>query len=171
MLPGSIPGDAFDPADLVRADPLAVPRVESDSTLTPAMSRMESDSTFAPDAFARLADAQTVGEAIKALQPQEQTQAVTEQPQVVQTLPQPVQAPAMPPRLSDAQRLAQQRAGAQALRSHAEQLAVARGPDIITAAAPLSDDDLTRIINNRTLPERARVHALSERARRRRAAT
>ena len=45
------------------------------------------------------------------------------------------------------------------------------GGRIITAAAPLSDDDLTRIINNRTLPERARVHALSERARRRRAAT
>lgn len=182
MMPGSIPGDALDPADLVRGAPFQVPQVESDSalagvaglesdsTLTPAKPQVESDSTFAPDAFARLADAQTVGEAIKALQPQEQTQAVTEQLQVVQTLPQPVQAPAMPPRLSDAQRLAQQRAGAQALRSHAEQLAVARGPDIITAAAPLSDDDLTRIINNRTLPERARVHALSERARRRRAA-
>ena len=180
MVPGSVPGDALDPADLVRGAPLQVPQVESDSTLagvagvesdstlTPAMPRVESDSTFAPDAFARLADAQTVGEAIAAMQPRRQPRP--EQPQVVQTLPQPTQAPAMPPRLSDAQRLAQQRAGAQALRSHAEQLAAARGPDIITAAAPLSSDDLTRIINNRTLPERARVHALAERARRRRAA-
>ena len=175
MLPGSIPGEVFDPADLVRmeSDSTRPARVELNSA--PTAQQVESDSTFAPDTFARLADAQTVGEAIKALQPEEKPQAPRVQPQVMQPIQQAIH-PAMPeptpqaipPRPSDRDRLMSQNAQARMLRAHADQLAVARGPDITRAAAPLSDKNLSQIIATRSMPERARVHALAERARRKR---